>query len=77
MIASPAQHQGLASVRRVVLDKGFVVRPAFRQEKQAGMMERPDAIATQEGSSTLLPSGWKMRKMHSGNTVWWSTMEKK
>ena len=77
MTASPAQHLGLASVRRVVLDIRFVVRPASRQERQAGMMERLDATATQEGSNTLLPSGWKIRKMHSGNTAWWSMVEKK
>ena len=77
MTASPAQHQGLASVRRAVWATGFAVKPASRQARQAGMMERLDATVTPEGSNMLLPSGWKMKRMHSGSTAWWSMMEKK
>ena len=51
-------------------DTGFAVKPASRQARQADMMERLYATVTPEGSNMLLPSGWKMKRMHSGSTVW-------
>ena len=77
MTASPAQLLVLASVRIVVLDTRFGVSPASRQARQVGTMGRLDATVTPEGSSTSLPSGWKIRRMLCGNIVWWSMMGKK
>ena len=73
-IVSPAP-QVEESVDKTEVPIESDVKPAGWLASQPFMKERQETMPTLEDANTRLPSGWKVRRVHCGNTACWSTKE--
>ena len=63
------------SAKKMVVPIGSDVRPAGWLASQPFMMERLETMPILEDANIRLPSGWKVRRVHCGNTACWSIKE--